>query len=582
MRATTSKNKNLPWPLFSKAGELKIPPLTKGDEGGFSNVFRHFVRSSKAVILALLFSTPVFAQSPFSDVPPDHWARKAIQELVDAGILSGFPDGTFQGNRPITRYELAVVVQRIFRSLILEYEQSPQSRYVTTEEWQRFLLWLTESGPFSGDEPNLEFAALSVRMGKVEGEVYDIKKKAKLSFSGDFRIRHMRYSESTGAQTIGNWTQLRARVNLTTAMTEKSTIFLSFKQANNMTNPGALNLSGSAGGTLNLFLEQGYATFDLSPKWTVLAGRRYFALGPVALLHESASSSWADEGLAVLGKLSDKFSLEASWSFFDGFESANGADAGVTDQTPGGEDDFVFLRGEYRLRPRTRIGLNVMLKGAGEENDAAPDADGKDENKGWSADAEAGPFWAEWAQIDTGSDNHPGGFATGETKTKKAFILGADFLRTKRFTLSAAYADIEPEFGLGETTGPGDSEDPSDPIFNTGVKGFQVSGKWKLGKNWSLSGTYLKTDPACFQTDYGFYDAETVPNFAGCDNALNAEHDAFTNGRETLWKIGVSHELSPAALWRVEYLNPGSPTGAGVTPGAKDDRAFQTTLEVKF
>lgn len=57
-----------------------------------------------AVLLAI--SLPVFAQE-FPDVPPDHWAYDAVQELVDAGIIQGYPDGTFGGKRAMTRYEFA-------------------------------------------------------------------------------------------------------------------------------------------------------------------------------------------------------------------------------------------------------------------------------------------------------------------------------------------------------------------------------------------------------------------------------------------------------------------------------------------
>lgn len=57
-----------------------------------------------AVVLAL--SIPVFAQE-FPDVPTDHWAYDAIQQLAEAGIIQGYPDGTFGGKRAMTRYEFA-------------------------------------------------------------------------------------------------------------------------------------------------------------------------------------------------------------------------------------------------------------------------------------------------------------------------------------------------------------------------------------------------------------------------------------------------------------------------------------------
>lgn len=60
------------------------------------------------MIAALLLSlcAIAFAQE-FPDVPPDHWAYDAVQELVDQGIIQGYPDGTFGGKRAMTRYEFA-------------------------------------------------------------------------------------------------------------------------------------------------------------------------------------------------------------------------------------------------------------------------------------------------------------------------------------------------------------------------------------------------------------------------------------------------------------------------------------------
>ncbi|MHB1457240.1 MAG: S-layer homology domain-containing protein [Armatimonadota bacterium] len=58
------------------------------------------------MIMVLAISLPVFAQE-FPDVPTDHWAYPAVQELAEAGIIQGYPDGTFGGKRAMTRYEFA-------------------------------------------------------------------------------------------------------------------------------------------------------------------------------------------------------------------------------------------------------------------------------------------------------------------------------------------------------------------------------------------------------------------------------------------------------------------------------------------
>ena len=56
---------------------------------------------------------PALAQrNPAQCVSLDHWAYDAMQRLMDLGVTSGFPDGTFSGNRPLTRYEFAAAVTR--------------------------------------------------------------------------------------------------------------------------------------------------------------------------------------------------------------------------------------------------------------------------------------------------------------------------------------------------------------------------------------------------------------------------------------------------------------------------------------
>lgn len=45
----------------------------------------------------------------FSDVPASRWSRKEISTLVNAGILKGYPDGSFRPSNPITRAEFAVI-----------------------------------------------------------------------------------------------------------------------------------------------------------------------------------------------------------------------------------------------------------------------------------------------------------------------------------------------------------------------------------------------------------------------------------------------------------------------------------------
>jgi len=61
---------------------------------------------------------PAFAnQDNFPDVPDNHWAFEALQRLKKDGILVGYPDGLFRGNRPASRYELAVAIHAAYTNL---------------------------------------------------------------------------------------------------------------------------------------------------------------------------------------------------------------------------------------------------------------------------------------------------------------------------------------------------------------------------------------------------------------------------------------------------------------------------------
>jgi len=57
-------------------------------------------------------ATDVAQAGPLSDVPLNSWAYDAVDQLAKDGIIKGYPDGTFKGNRPMTRYEAAVLAYR--------------------------------------------------------------------------------------------------------------------------------------------------------------------------------------------------------------------------------------------------------------------------------------------------------------------------------------------------------------------------------------------------------------------------------------------------------------------------------------
>ena len=97
------------------------------------------------------FVVPAFsATNPFMDVPLNHWAYDAIGQLAADGILSGYPDGTYKGKQPTTRYEMASALARMLavvdmtkaskqdieniRRLVLEFDEELEALGVRVDE----------------------------------------------------------------------------------------------------------------------------------------------------------------------------------------------------------------------------------------------------------------------------------------------------------------------------------------------------------------------------------------------------------------------------------------------------------------
>ena len=71
----------------------------------------------KFLALILVLSALVGISQQFKDVPVNHWAYEAVTEMAKLGVLTGMPDGTFQGNSYLTRYQAAVAFYRLYKIL---------------------------------------------------------------------------------------------------------------------------------------------------------------------------------------------------------------------------------------------------------------------------------------------------------------------------------------------------------------------------------------------------------------------------------------------------------------------------------
>ena len=70
----------------------------------------------KAMRGAMQSGTSVMKDVNFPDVSKDHWAYSYVKSLADRGLLEGYPDGEFKGDRTMTRYEFAAIIYRALQN----------------------------------------------------------------------------------------------------------------------------------------------------------------------------------------------------------------------------------------------------------------------------------------------------------------------------------------------------------------------------------------------------------------------------------------------------------------------------------
>ena len=189
---------------------------------------------------AVLGVTSAFAANPFSDVTPQDWAYQAVAQLAAQGVVNGYPDGTFQGQNNITRYEMAqMVAKALVRQDRVDAEQNAIINRLANE--------------FSAELNNL-----GVRVATLENKVGNFK------FTGDARLR---YTGSDDASK-SNFTY-RGRVK--------------FEATVNDNTKAVVRLMGSkefgAAGNPNTAIDRVYVQHNFGKYATVTAGRQDLTVG---------------------------------------------------------------------------------------------------------------------------------------------------------------------------------------------------------------------------------------------------------------------------------------------------------------
>ncbi|MDU1168447.1 putative porin [Veillonella parvula] len=186
---------------------------------------------------AVLGVTTAFAANPFSDVTPDSWAYQAVSQLANAGVINGYPDGTFKGQNNITRYEMAQMVAKAMAN---------QDR--ANAEQQAMINRLA-------DEFSNELNNLGVRVARLEDRVGNVK------VTGDARLR---YRDAEHAKSKFD---ARARVQFNAKVNDRTDAVVRLTSGN-------FELGNSKdGGNANATIDRAYVNHKFGERVSLKAGR---------------------------------------------------------------------------------------------------------------------------------------------------------------------------------------------------------------------------------------------------------------------------------------------------------------------
>ena len=269
-----------------------------------------------AAVAALTAGVSAYAANPFSDVTPSDWAYQAVVDLSEQGVVEGYPDGTFKGERNITRYEMAQIIAR----MLAKEDQLNAEQRATLDK-------------LAGEYAD-ELANLGVRVSNLE------KKVGNLYWSGDARMRYQ--NKATGDDSWNGRMRInvKGQVNDSTYVQGRLTSNMDFKTNGDKDN--------------DVVFDQLFANHDFGKAATVRLGRI-----PVAFGDQGGwlyGDSYGVDGAEATIHAGDKVNLTAGYGRF------NTSDYGtaITDA------DAFYARGAFDLNV-ANVGVDY-IKAVGEKN----------------------------------------------------------------------------------------------------------------------------------------------------------------------------------------------------------------------
>ena len=287
---------------------------------------------------AVLGVTTAFAANPFSDVTPDSWAYQAVSQLANAGVINGYPDGTFKGQNNITRYEMAQMVAKAMAN---------QDR--ANAEQQAMINRLA-------DEFSNELNNLGVRVARLEDRVGNVK------VTGDARLRYRDAEHAKSKFDARARLQFNAKVNDRTDAVVRLTSG-NFELGNSTTE-----------GNANATIDRAYVNHKFGERVSLKAGRFGQVIGGGLMFDGTFDGPQLNVG-------NDKIQAQAAYGYM-----VSGEAAGLTKEE-NVTDTYLGLTG--------KVGKNTMVGGF---YDRVNQSDDVKNIYGFNADANFDKVWVggEW------------------------------------------------------------------------------------------------------------------------------------------------------------------------------------------
>lgn len=425
-----------------------------------------------AMAMALGVTASAYAANPFSDVPAGHWAYDSINKLATAGVIDGYGDGTFGGDKLMTRYEMAQIVAKAMAKganvdkLAAEFADELDSLGVRVANLEK----KADNVKITG-ELRFRYVDQDGAMSRSEREDSDANRYSEVWGNKSNHVADIRSRIWINGMINDDWTytgMLQNVQNLNNNTGDENTSFqrayVDGKLGGMAVRAGRYNLVIADGNIYDTRADGLELSYGSKLKLKGFAGKATDDITVVPYMQIRENETLAADitnggkywGLAVEGELAKGLMATAGYTQFKdmgtGFAEAHGGDFGKTDIDNGiWHAGLSYDMGHFNLSAMYLKG-DLSADKLGGEAQAAIDQFLDDDGyviglayKG--AKAEDAGSWGAWAKYyDQGAQTYVAHTTDANTFGMtgfKGFGVGANYTIAKNIVANVAYYDTE-------------------------------------------------------------------------------------------------------------------------------------------